>query len=245
MSRRRQDIRRQGESGRRFQALHGSVAEGRRTPPPACARFESERAFQGVGRQNLSLPLRRRSPAGTQRPGRGRPSSRREGIPSQPGTKSKPVGTNSKPDGTNSKPDGTKSKFFGTKSKSISFREMRLFKGISPTFTDRASAAPLPGKDRLDGRGSPGLTRGRPRHRPPGRASSTAPAVCRAWPMSIAFMGTMIMRTSIFRKQMFEKVSAADDLSGLGHPRPVWLQSHALRTSSRPKDIDAVVSALH
>ncbi len=93
--------------------------------------------------------------------------------------------------GTNSKPDGTKSKFFGTKSKSISFRESRLFNGLSQIPAKKAFAAPFPGQG--------------PPPNPPwafGRACRSRPAVP-ALPMSIASMGTMLTPTSIFRKQMF------------------------------------------
>ncbi len=91
-----------------------------------------------------------RVPSG--RPPSGKPSalSRRrrkaaEGRPSkQQGRVSKPGGTKSKFFGTKSKAGGTKSKFFGTKSKSMSFRESRLYNGLSPIPAEKPFAAALP-----------------------------------------------------------------------------------------------------
>ncbi len=84
-----------------------------------------------------------------------------------------------------------------------------------PIFGESASAARLPGQTRPGWPGqspdqSPDQVRGRPRHRP--SVEPHAPAAVRASPMSITSMGPMITEDSVFRKQMFEKASAADDM---------------------------------
>ncbi len=87
-----------------------------------------------------------------------------------------------------------------------------------PRFRQK-SPSPLlcPSKDRL-----------RTLHGPP--VEPTAPAAVRGWPISIAFMGTMITRTSIFPKQMLEQICRS------GHAgRALALPPRGATADSRPR----------